>query len=117
MRRPGLPRGLQQPRDRKGGGGVIGVRAFGSSLFRGESFLIVDATPVDAKVFLDGALLGVAGQLVARAFPLAAGKHAIEIVAPGFRPYVAVFVTDLYGFSTRIRVSLVAERPMRLGSP
>ena len=85
------------------------MRAFESAVFDGPAYLIVDATPADAQVFLDGRLLGTSGQLIARALPVAPGKHAIEIVTPGFRPYSAQFAVVPGGFPTRFRVALVPE--------
>jgi len=73
-----------------------------------QSFLIVDATPVDAQVFVDGRLLGSAGHLVARAVPLTSGRHVMAVIAPGFKPYAAQFATDP-SFPTRIRVALALE--------
>lgn len=108
--------GLRQPCDRKGvsrfeGGGVRGFsggRGFGLLEGDQESFLIVDATPGDAQVFLDGRRLGTAGQLVAHALPLSPGRHAVVIVARGFQPYVARFAADPT-FPVRLRVALALE--------
>src|SRR6185295_14143365 len=47
------------------------------------ALLTVDATPGDALVYLDGQLLGVAGELLARALPIPFGPHLIQVVAPG----------------------------------
>ena len=69
------------------------------------SFLIVDATPAEAQVFLDGRLLGSAADLLARALPLAPGRHIAQIIAPGFKPYIAQFGADP-SFSSRLRVTL-----------
>ena len=55
--------------------GFGGFGHFGSTRFDSESFLIVDATPAQAQVFLDGRLLGSAADLLARALPLAPGRH------------------------------------------
>ncbi len=71
-------------------------------------FVIIDATPADAQVFLDGQLLGFARQLVARAFPVQPGKHAMEVVAPGFKPYGVVFPVSPT-FPRRLHVSLQPE--------
>ncbi|MBI4635968.1 MAG: PEGA domain-containing protein [Candidatus Rokubacteria bacterium] len=72
------------------------------------AFLIVDAMPVAAEVFLDGRRLGSAHELVARALPLSRGRHAIRIVSPGFKPYTTAFTADA-SFPTRIRVVLAPE--------
>ena len=76
--------------------------------FESESLLVVDATPGSAQVFLDGRPLGTAGELLARALPLAPGSHVVLIVAPAYRPWVARVAADP-PYSTRIRVALVPE--------
>jgi hypothetical protein len=77
--------------------------------WRGDStFLIVDATPPDAHVYLDGRRLGVAGELVARALPVSYGPHAVHVAAPGFRPWAARFVAD-GSFPVRLRADLTRE--------
>ena len=92
--------------------GARGARCFGggSSLdaigLEAESLLVVDATPGSAQVFLDGRPLGTAGELLARALPLAPGDHVVAIVAPAYRPWIARVLTDA-PYSTRIRVALV----------
>jgi len=73
-----------------------------------QGFVIIDAVPPDAQVFLDGRVVGSAQQLVARAFSLSPGRHAIEIVSPGFRPYIAHFTVSS-SFPARIRVALHPE--------
>ena len=73
-----------------------------------ESLLVVDAMPGSAQVFLDGRPLGTAGELLARALPLAPGSHVVAIVAPAYRPWVAQVAADP-PYSTRIRVALVPE--------
>lgn len=88
--------------------GLGGFHGFGSPWFDDQSFLIVDATPVEAAVFLDGRLLGSAGDLLARALPLGPGRHTAQVIATGFTPYVARFAADP-GFSTRLRVALSHE--------
>ena len=85
------------------------MEGVGSAGFSGPVYLIVDATPPDAQVFLDGRLLGSGRDLVARAFPLAAGTHALEIVAPGFRPHVSQFAVAAGSFPARFRVALTPE--------
>jgi hypothetical protein len=77
--------------------------------WRGDStFLIVDATPPDAHVYLDGRRLGLAGELVARALPVSYGPHAVHIAAAGFRPWAAQFVAD-GSFPVRVRAALTPE--------
>lgn len=89
--------------------GASSREGFGSSGLSGPTYLIVDAHPLEAQVFLDGRLLGTASDLVARAFPLPPGKHAIEIVAPGFRPWTAQFAVAPGSFPARFRVALSPE--------
>ncbi len=100
---------VRQPCDVKGVRGFGGFQSFGFAGFGGPAYLIVDATPRDAQVFLDGQLLGTAGELVARAFPLTPGRHAVEIVAPGFRPYGAQFRVAPGSFPVRLQVALRIE--------
>jgi hypothetical protein len=98
-----------QHREVRGVAGFGGIRHFGSSTtFAGPSFLIVDAMPLDAQVFLDGRLFGSAAQLMAHAFPLAPGRHVVWLVAPGFKPHSVRFVADP-NFSTRLRIALSPE--------
>lgn len=72
------------------------------------ALLIVDATPPAAQVYLDGRRLGAASELVALALPVSHGSHAIHVIAPGFRPWVAQFVAD-GSFPIRIRATLTPE--------
>jgi len=89
--------------------GFGGIRHFGSSTtFAGPSFLIVDALPLEAQVFLDGRPFGSAAQLMAHAFPLAPGRHIVWVVAPSFKPYRVPFVADPI-FSTCLRIALSPE--------
>ena len=89
--------------------GFGGIRHFGSSaVFAGPSFLIVDALPLDAQVFLDSRPFGSAAQLMAHAFPLPPGRHIVWVVAPGFKPYSVQFVADPI-FSIRLRIRLGAN--------
>src|SRR5262249_10924339 len=89
------------------GAGFGGSCCFGSTHFDDASFLIVDATPAGAQVFLDGRL-GTAAEVLARALPLAPGRHTTLVIASGFTPYVVRFAADP-GFSTRLRVALSRE--------
>ena len=79
---------------------------FGGGVRDEPAYLIVDATPRDAQVLLDGRLLGTAAQLLARAVQLSPGGHVVQIVAPGFKAYLAQFAAHA-PFSTRVRVALV----------
>jgi PEGA domain len=73
-----------------------------------STFLIVDATPPTADVYLDGRRLGAAGELVARVLPVSYGRHAVHVVAPGYRPWLARFVVD-GSFPVRVRAPLSPE--------
>ena len=89
-----------------GGPAGLSVRGRFSGGERGDStFLIVDATPPDARVYLDGRLLGVAGELVAHALPVSYGPHAVHVIAPGFRPWATRVVVD-GTFPVRVRATL-----------
>jgi hypothetical protein len=83
--------------------------AYRTPVWRDEpAFLIVDATPPSAEVYLDGRRLGTAGELVARAFVVAHGPHVVHVAGPGFRPWTARFVAD-GSFPVRIRATLTPE--------
>ena len=83
--------------------------AYGWDAPPGDStFLIVDASPPTADVYLDGRRLGAAGELLALALPVSYGRHAVQIVAPGFRPWLARFVVD-GSFPVRLRATLTPE--------
>lgn len=73
-----------------------------------RAFLILDAAPGDAEVFVDGRSLGSAGALVARALPISPGRHWLEIVSPGFQPFSAQFIATPT-FPARLRVALVPQ--------
>lgn len=96
-------------------GGVFGVTALGFAA-AGETYrshgwrddpalLIVDATPHDAEVYLDGRRLGAAGELVALVLPVPHGAHTVRVIAPGHRPWARQFVAD-GAFPIRIRATL-----------
>jgi hypothetical protein len=99
-------------------GGVFGGAAliFGAAgaAYRGDgwrgdsTFLIVDATPPDAQVYLDGRRLGLAGELVALTLPVSYGRHTVHVLAPGYRPWAAQFVAD-GSFPVRLRTELTRE--------
>ena len=88
--------------------GFGGSCCFGSTHFDDTSFLIVDVTPAEAQVFLDGRFLGTAADLLARALPLAPGRHIAQVIAPGFTPYIIRFAAEP-SFSTRLRLTLSRE--------
>jgi hypothetical protein len=72
------------------------------------ALLIVDASPPDAEVYLDGRRLGTAGELVALALPVAHGPHTLHVAAPGRRPWARRFVAD-GAFPVRLRAILGRE--------
>jgi hypothetical protein len=96
-------------------GGVFGGLALGFAAAgeaeRGRGWrddpalLIVDASPHDAEVYLDGRRLGAAGELVALVLPVAHGAHTVQVLAPGHRPWAGRFVADGV-FPIRIRATL-----------
>ncbi len=100
---PGLGGGVSGSggRSLRGGGGYRATTV--------SSYLIVEAQPLEAQVFLDGHLLGTARDLMVHAVAVGPGRHAIEIVAPGFYPYITKFTAYATGFSTRLRVDLAPE--------
>ena len=99
---------LSQQCDVRGVRSFGGFRHFGSTSLEGPSFLIIDAVPAEAQVFLDGRPFGSAAQLMAHAFPLAPGRHLVWVVAPDFKLCNAQFVADPI-FSTRLRIALSPE--------
>jgi hypothetical protein len=103
-----VPR-LRQPCDPKVGLIFGGFTGFRSVRVIDQTFVLLDAAPPEAQVFLDGAFLGTAAELVARALPVRPGEHFIHIVAPGFRPYAARLSTDPAGFPMRVRAALQPE--------
>ena len=90
----------------------------GAAWYSGEAWrddpaiLVVDASPPDAHVYLDGQLLGVAGELIARGLSISFGPHVVHVVAPGFRPWAERFVAD-GAFPTRIRATLTRRSRRR----
>lgn len=69
------------------------------------ALLVVDASPPDAQVYLDGQRLGAAGELVALALPIPHGAHTVHVLAPGHRPWARQFVAD-GTFPVRVRATL-----------
>lgn len=86
----------------------LGVRWVESCAPVDSALLIVEATPETAQVYLDGQLLGTAGQLAGQAVVVSAGPHALEIVSPYAEPFVVQF-TATPGTPTRIHVALAAR--------
>jgi hypothetical protein len=87
--------------------GAAGAAERGPAWREDLALLIVDATPRDADVYLDGRRLGAAGELVALALPVAPGHHVVHVVAPGYRPAVRLFVAD--GTFVRVRAALTRQ--------
>jgi hypothetical protein len=91
---------------------ALGFGAAGSTYEGGwredPAFLIIDATPPDADVYLNGRRIGSAGSLVARALPIPLGPHVVQVHAAGFRPRAVKFVAD-GSFPVRVRLPLTAE--------
>jgi len=88
------------------GGGAMSESGMGWR--EDPALLIVDATPHNAWVYLDGRPLGSAGELIALGLPVAYGPHVIQIVAPGYQQWAERFFAD-GGFPTRIRATLARE--------
>jgi hypothetical protein len=78
-----------------------------SGIMPGAAFLIVDARPLDAQVFLDGKPLGTARDVMARALPVQTGEHVLQIVHPGFRPFWARFSSAPGAYPAIIRTTLI----------
>ncbi len=106
---------LSQHCDVRGVRSFGGFRHFGSTSLEGPSFLIIDAVPAEAQVFLDGRLFGSAAELLARVLPVAPGRHSVQVVAPGFTSHNVQVVADP-NFSTRLRIALSLEGPRELGA-
>jgi hypothetical protein len=86
----------------------LGVSLADSCAPADSALLIIEAAPEDAQVFLDGQLLGTAGQLAGQAVAITAGPHALAIVSPQAEPFIAQF-TAKPGIPTRIHVALAAR--------
>ena len=86
-----------------------GAAGYSGEAWRDDpAILVVDASPPDAQVYLDGQLLGAAGELIARGLSVSFGPHVVHVVAPGFRPWAERFVAD-GSFPTRIRATLTRQ--------
>jgi hypothetical protein len=90
------------------GFGAAGVGYRESGWRDDPAFLIVDVTPPDAHVYLDGRRLGTAGELVARALAVALGVHTVHVQAPGRRARAVQFLAD-GTFPIHIRAALAAQ--------
>ncbi len=53
-----------------------------------EGFLIIQAVPDDADVYVDGQRMGRAGEYERNPLELSGGTHKVEIRKPGFFPEV-----------------------------
>lgn len=80
-----------------------------SPVFQGGTYLVIDVTPSDANVYLDGRWLGAARTLSHAQIPILPGKRTVAIVRPGYRAYVAEFIARPIGIPTRLRVVLVPD--------
>lgn len=78
-------------------------------LFQDGTYLVIDVTPTDADVYLDGRWLGKADTLSRGQIPILPGKRTITVVRPGYRAYVAEFIARPVGIPTRLRVVLVPD--------
>jgi hypothetical protein len=101
------------------GAGAAAVGALsvtmGAGMFAGSgrppqpSLLVVEATPLDAEITLDGKPVGTARERASYALDLAPGRHTITITSPGYKPLTGPFVADPDGFTTKIRATLAPE--------
>ncbi len=83
------------------------------ALAPGAGYLRTEVDPPTAQVFVDGYPVGRADELAAPGLArLAAGRHRLEIVAPGLAPHVAALVIEP-GQTTEVRVRLVPAPPAR----
>ena len=76
---------------------------------RFETTLIVDALPLEAKVLVDGRDIGSASDLSGKAISVTPGTHTVEVIAPGFRPYLGGFFADTLSSVNQFRVVLAPE--------
>jgi len=53
-----------------------------------EGFLIIQATPDDAEIYVDGEMVGRAGQFESKPLELSSGTHKVEIRKGGFLPEI-----------------------------
>jgi len=76
-------------------------------------FLVLDATPTSAQVFIDGRPAGRASDFAGQVIYLKSGLHTVEVVAPGFRGFSHRFYMDPT-FPAILRVVLRQEPPRAL---
>jgi hypothetical protein len=87
---------------------AYGRAEYGAEFVEDTAYLIVDATPPSAEVYLDGRRLGTAGDLVALAMPIPLGTHAVHVTAPGFRTRAWRFTAD-GSFAVHLRAPLTKD--------
>jgi PEGA domain len=90
--------------------GAAAGRAQQGPLFQDGTYLVIEVTPPDAHVYLDGRWLGSAATLSRGQIPILPGKRTIAVIRPGYRPYVTEFIARPVGIPTRFRVILVPDR-------
>lgn len=73
------------------------------------SLFLVEATPLDAEITLDGKAAGTARARGSYPLRLPPGIHTITIEAPGHQPLTRRFVIDGSGFMAKVRVELAPE--------
>ncbi len=88
----------------------------------GQGLLRLDVVPRDAEVYLDGRYVGRAGRFAGpgRFLALAPGRHAVEVVHPGYEPLIVEFTAEMARVVTLAQslaplhaASPPAERPVR----
>jgi hypothetical protein len=73
------------------------------------TYLVIEAAPPAAHVFLDGRFLGPAALVAGWMVPVGPGYHLVQVAAPGFRPSAVPVFAGPAALPTRIRVVLQAE--------
>ena len=73
------------------------------------SLFLVEATPLDAAITLDGRAVGSARERGSYPLRLAPGIHTITIAAPGHQTLTQRFAIDGSGFMAKVRVVLTEE--------
>jgi len=70
------------------------------------SLLLVEATPLDAEITLNGKAAGTARERGSYPLSLPPGLHTITIEAPGHQPLTRRFIIDGSGYMAKVRVVL-----------
>jgi hypothetical protein len=91
-------------------GGCAAETVSGRSNVVDIGFLVLDATPTSAQVFIDGRPAGRASDFIGQVIYLRNGMHTVEVVAPGFRGFSHRFYMDPT-FPSILRVVLRQESP------